>query len=97
MLKQPKMSHHLIFYLDEKVTIGVGCATIMWAEITYKTSYSMHVGIFDRLALLVLGGGSKCCSNLGAKFRSQYLSHMTPNLGGVLDKVMVVHNLIRWI
>jgi hypothetical protein len=58
----------------------------------------MHVGIFDRLALLVLGGGSMCCSNLGAKFRSQYLSHMTPNLGGVLDKVMVVHNLTgcRW-
>ena len=30
------------------------------------------------------------------KFRSQYLSHMTPNLGGVLDKVMVVHNLTGW-
>ena len=37
-----------------------------------------------------------CCSNLGAIFRSQYLSHMMRNLGGVLDKVTVVHNLTGW-
>ena len=34
------------------------------------------------------------------KCRSHYLSHMMPNLGGVFfllpDKVIVVHNLTRW-
>ena len=29
----------------------------------------------------------------GSQIRSQYLSHMMPNLGGVVDKVTVVHNL----
>ena len=37
---------------------------------------------FVRLALLVFGNGSMCCSNLGPKFRSQYLLHMMPNLAG---------------
>jgi hypothetical protein len=41
-----------------------------------KTSYSKHVGFLDRLALLVLGGGSIYCLHLGV-----YLSHMMPNLG----------------
>ena len=29
--------------------------TTMWAKVTYKTSYFKHIGIFVRLALLVLG------------------------------------------
>jgi hypothetical protein len=37
-----------------------------------------------QLALLVLGGSFICCSNVGAKFRNQYLSHMMSNLGGVV-------------
>ena len=45
------------------------------------------MGFFDRLASLALGGSFMCCS--GAKFRSQYRSHiyiyMMPNLGGVLS------------
>ena len=49
----------------------------MWAKIHIKTSYSKHVEF-----LLVLGGGPMSCLYVGAKFRSQYLSHMMPNLGG---------------
>jgi hypothetical protein len=38
--------------------------------------HAKHVDLFVRLALLVLEGGSKCCPNVGAKFRNNYLSHM---------------------
>ena len=62
-------------------------STIIWAKITLKTSYYKHVNFIVRLTLLVLGGRSMCCPNVGAHmlyiFRSQYLSHMIPNLGGV--------------
>jgi hypothetical protein len=34
--------------------------------------------ILVKLALLVLGGGSMCCPNVGAEFRSQYLPHISP-------------------
>ena len=57
--------------------------------------------------ITVLGDGSMCCSNARAKVKSQYLSHMMPNLGGYFpffsfffprpwDKVTVLHNLTRW-
>ena len=45
-------------------------------------SYSKHVGLFVKLALLVLEGVFMCCPNGGAKIKSQCLSHMMPNLGG---------------
>ena len=34
--------------------------------------------MFVKLALLVLGGGSMCSPNVGAGFRSQHLSHISP-------------------
>jgi hypothetical protein len=59
-------------------------ATTMWPKTTYKNLILQACRIFLLgLALFVLGGGSMCCSNIGAKFRSQYLSHMMLNLGGV--------------
>ena len=43
-----------------------------------------------------------CCSNVGAKFKSQYLSHVVPNSGGFFlffsfSLGQVVHNLTIWI
>jgi hypothetical protein len=51
---------------------------IMWAKITYKNLMLQVCWIFVKLALLVLGGGSMCCPNVGAEFRSQYLPHISP-------------------
>ena len=34
-----------------------------------------------RLTLLILGGGSMWCPNVGAKFRSQCLSHFDAQFG----------------
>ena len=42
-----------------------------------------------RLALLVLGANPMDCPNVGDKFRSQYLSHMMPNLGGVFSPLSI--------
>ena len=47
-----------------------------------NTSYSKDGSFFIKLALLILGGGSMWCPNVGAEFKSQYLSHLMPNLGG---------------
>ena len=53
--------------------------TTMWAKITHKTSCFKNVGFFVSLELLRLGGGLMSCPNLVAKFRIQYISHMTPH------------------
>ena len=42
-----------------------------------KTSYSKHVEFFVTLALLVLGGASMCCPNVGHD-----IFHLMPDLGG---------------
>ena len=57
--------------------------TNMWAKITYKNLMLQAWKLFVWLALLVLGGGSRCYPNVRAKFRSQYLSQMMPYLGVV--------------
>jgi hypothetical protein len=72
-------------YVDGKVYTGVGVIPLLCGPKTHlKTSYSKHGGFFVKLALFFGGGDSMCCSNVGAKFRSQHLSHMMPNLGGSL-------------
>ena len=60
--------------------------TIMWTKITYKNLILQACRIFFvKFILLVLGGSFMCYPNVGAKFRSHFLSHMMLNLGGVLS------------
>ena len=92
-----KVGRHLIFWWDLRPTMcqsmwmeGIcWCrvvSTATWANITYKNLMLQACRIFFCYIgiCLCLGGVPMSCPYVGAKFWSQCLSHMMPNLGGVL-------------